>query len=423
MKSKTSKIFFALFLGLLGFLPFSRAQETREVQGFVRVQDVEPDIAVELRYAAENNFTGKKIYPVAVCLLRKETAQKLAAANKEFMKKGFRIKLWDAYRPPYVQKIFWSILPDDRYVANPGKGGSKHNRGGAVDVTLIGKDGSELEMPSLYDDFSQRASPANSEMSKKARKNMNYLRTVMMKHGFAPIADEWWHFDDKDWEKFPLIDVALEDFLDENVIQETAFSGEEGLFEILNEDVAQVLIVHEKTPASVEAVITAWEKKEGGWHAAFEPVDAVLGKKGLVLAADKKEGDNHTPAGLFYLGTAFGYEPQIETKLSYRQADENDFWVDDSESAQYNQWVEGVPQAKSFERLKRGDDLYKYGVVIEHNTAPVVPGAGSAIFLHVWRGNDQPTSGCVAVFEENIKKLLGWLDKEKNPAIFITGRF
>src|SRR3989344_1810651 len=95
----------------------------KEIRGFVRVQDVEPDIAVELRYAAENNFTGKKIYPVAVCLLRKETAQKLAAANKEFMKKGFRSSLWDAYRPPYVQKVFWRIVAADRSVAKPAKGG------------------------------------------------------------------------------------------------------------------------------------------------------------------------------------------------------------------------------------------------------------------------------------------------------------
>src|SRR3990167_4436862 len=102
------------------------------IKGLVRVQDVDPAIVADLRYATENNFTGKKIYPIAVCLLRKETAEKLAAANAEFAKDGYRIKVWDGYRPPYVQKIFWKIMPDDRYVANPYKGGSKHNRGGAV---------------------------------------------------------------------------------------------------------------------------------------------------------------------------------------------------------------------------------------------------------------------------------------------------
>ena len=423
MRARALKIFFALFLGLLAFLPFSHAQEAKEIQGFVRVQDVNPDIVVELRYATENNFTGKKIYPVAVCLLRKETAQKLAAANKEFMKKGFRLKIWDGYRPPYVQKIFWNLLPDDRYVANPNKGGSKHNRGGAVDITLVDKNGNELEMPSLYDDFSERASPVNPKMSKKARKNVNYLRAVMMKHGFVPIADEWWHFDDADWEKFPLVDVVLEDFLEGAAAEEQTSSDEAGIFEILNEDVKQLLIVYEKNPASIEATLSTWEKTEDGWHIVLESLDAVLGKKSLVLAVDKKEGDGHTPAGLFSLGTAFGYEPQIETGLSYRQATDNDFWIDDSESAQYNQWVVGAPQAKSYEKLKREDDLYKYAAVIEYNTAPVVPGKGSAIFLHIWRASNQPTSGCIALSEENIKKLLSWLDKEKNPAIFITGRF
>src|SRR6185503_14610279 len=126
----------------------------REVKGFVKVTDLDPSIAIELRYATTNNFTGKKIYPVDVCLLRKETALKLAAANAEFKKDGYRIKIWDAYRPPYVQQIFWGILPDERYVANPFRGGSKHNRGGAVDVTLIDSEGKELEMLTGFGDFS-----------------------------------------------------------------------------------------------------------------------------------------------------------------------------------------------------------------------------------------------------------------------------
>ena len=136
-----------------------------EIQGLVRVYDIDPTIVIDLRYATENNFTGKQVYPVSVCLLRKETARKLAAANAEFNKDGYRIKIWDAYRPPSVQKIFWELVPDERYVANPAQGGSRHNRGGAVDITLVDKGGREIEMPSDFDDFSEKASVKNPFMS------------------------------------------------------------------------------------------------------------------------------------------------------------------------------------------------------------------------------------------------------------------
>src|SRR5204863_1402356 len=138
---------------------------------------------------------------------------KLAAANAEFQKDGYMIKVWDGYRPPYVQKIFWEIMPDDRYVANPYKGGSKHNRGGAVDVTLVDLKGNEVEMPSAYDDFSEKAWRKSPLASAEARKNEDYLTEVMVKHGFSPLEHEWWHFDDPDYKNFPLVDVQLEQFL------------------------------------------------------------------------------------------------------------------------------------------------------------------------------------------------------------------
>jgi len=159
---------------------YSSAIALTEIEGLVPIPEVDSAIVLDIRYATENNFTHKKIYPIAVGVLRKETAQKLAAANKEFQEKGYRIKVWDGYRPLYVQKIFWEIRPDDRYVANPYKGGSKHNRGGAVDVTLVDQQGKELEMPSAYDDFSSKAWRNNFKMSAEARKNVNYLTEVMV---------------------------------------------------------------------------------------------------------------------------------------------------------------------------------------------------------------------------------------------------
>jgi L,D-peptidoglycan transpeptidase YkuD (ErfK/YbiS/YcfS/YnhG family) len=140
------------------------------------------------------------------------------------------------------------------------------------------------------------------------------------------------------------------------------------------------------------------------------------------LRSMRKEGDGRTPSGIYRLGTAFGYKNHIDTKLSYRQVTENDHWVDDIESKQYNQWINGTPQANSFENLKRDDDLYKYAVVIEYNTAPIKSGEGSAIFLHIWRAPDKPTAGCVATDEINVKRLLSWLDPSRQPVIVLTGK-
>ncbi|MDP2653306.1 MAG: M15 family metallopeptidase [Candidatus Omnitrophota bacterium] len=386
----------------------SCAGAVKEIEGLVRVQDVDPDIAVELRYATENNFTGKKIYPVAACALRKETAQKLAAANVRFLRDGYRIKVWDGYRPPYVQKIFWDILPDDRYVANPNAGGSRHNRGGAVDVTLIDASGRELEMPSAYDDFSEKARRDSPSASPEARRNAEYLARVMGESGFAFYEHEWWHFDDPGYKDFPLVDVQLEKFLDE---PPATLAG-------LDPDTAQAVVVEPLSESGADALLTGWQKNgEGSWQPVIGPVAAVLGKNGLALAGEKREGDGRTPAGVFRLGTAFGYTASVKTGLSYRQATDNDFWVDDPESPDYNLWVQGPVQAKSFEKMKREDDLYKYGVVMEYNTDPVVPGNGSAIFLHVWRGFGRPTAGCVAVAEPDLLHLLEWLDARQSPVL------
>lgn len=186
-------------------------KEIMGLYGLVRVQDIDKDIVIDLRYATENNFTGKKIYPVSVCLLTRETAEKLKNANREFKKNGYRIKVWDAYRPLYVQQLLWDAVEDHRYVADPKKG-SKHNRGTAVDVTLVDKEGKELVMPTGFDDFSNRASRNYSGMSDEARKNMKYLTDVMKRNGFITINSEWWHFDDSNWSNYPLLNVHLDKF-------------------------------------------------------------------------------------------------------------------------------------------------------------------------------------------------------------------
>lgn len=163
------------------------------------------------------------------------------------------------------------------------------------------------------------------------------------------------------------------------------------------------------------------EKHGDKWHQAFEPFDAVIGRNGFAPEGQKKEGDGKTPTGIYTLKLAFGYSESVNTKMPYRQALPDDIWVDDLNADDYNRWTKrNQTRAVSFEMMKREDSLYKFGVVIEYNTDPVIKGNGSAIFLHIWKEKGAPTAGCVAVSEEDMIKILEWLDPAKSPVI-ITG--
>ncbi len=201
---------------------------------------------------------------------------------------------------------------------------------------------------------------------------------------------------------------ALTPFIRESIAHHAGqIGGSEQLIFAINTD-----------SSSFHVTIHTLEKESGSWHLVFPPFEGSVGKKGFAAIGKKREGDGKAPTGIFPLGIAFGYEPSVATKMVYRQATEDDFWVDDPNSKDYNRWVKGKPGAASFEKMKREDDKYKYGVVIEYNTRPVVKGKGSAIFLHVWKPGE-PTSGCVAMSEEMVLKVLGWVDPAKKPLIIM----
>lgn len=182
-----------------------------EKQGLVELIKLDDSFVIDLKYATEDNFTGKRIYTQSKCLIHKNTAKKLIDANNEFKKLGYRIKIFDAYRPYSAQQILWDAAQDKSFVANPKKG-SIHNRGAAVDVTLVDADGNELEMPSSYDEFSKRARIDFKECSDEIIKNRELLGEIMIKHGFKRISSEWWHFDDVDGKNHPILDIPFEDF-------------------------------------------------------------------------------------------------------------------------------------------------------------------------------------------------------------------
>jgi beta-N-acetylhexosaminidase/D-alanyl-D-alanine dipeptidase len=168
-----------------------------------------------MRYASTRNFTKKVVYPVARCLLRRAVAEKLAAVQRDLESRGMGLKLWDCYRPISVQKAFWKLVPDPRYVApveeKDGKvvSGSKHNRGAAVDLTLVDSSGDELAMPTDHDDFSRRAHRDYTGGSTASRRNRAVLARAMTRRGFTGIPTEWWHFDGPGWRRFPLSNQPL----------------------------------------------------------------------------------------------------------------------------------------------------------------------------------------------------------------------
>ena len=169
------------------------------------------------------------------------------------------------------------------------------------------------------------------------------------------------------------------------------------------------------------AQVSGWEREDARWHLVSGPIPAVIGRNGLAPIGEKREGDGRTPSGAFALRRAFGYEKGVPTGLDYRGVTEKDFWIDAPASPFYNQWVIGDIPEVSHEMLRRQDDLYKYAIVIEYNTGPVIPGMGSAIFMHVWRAANKPTAGCVAMAEIDLLRLLQWLDARQNPLILLKG--
>ncbi|MGL5742795.1 MAG: L,D-transpeptidase family protein [Legionella sp.] len=177
---------------------------------------------------------------------------------------------------------------------------------------------------------------------------------------------------------------------------------------------SQVIMVHLIEGSKVEG--TACEKQGNFWKRALKPFLAVIGKNGIAPHGKKKEGDMKTPAGLFPLGNAFGTKP-LALNMDFRYVTSEDKFIDDAAHKNYNTWVTGKTDAKSYEPMLIS--AYKLGIVVNYNMNPIVPGAGSAIFMHLWQSIKVPTHGCIAMDEYHLSALLHWLDKKQHPYIFI----
>lgn len=175
----------------------------------VEASSVVKDLVVDLRYATPDNFLHKQVYPDGSrCLLLEDSAKRLAVAAEALRGQGFRLKVWDCYRPHAVQFEMWKIFPKPGYVAEP-KAGSNHNRGGAVDLTMVTLEGKDVEMPTPFDTFSKAAHHGFDGGTEASRANREVLKAAMEKAGFVKNSMEWWHWDLPDAKSRPILDEPL----------------------------------------------------------------------------------------------------------------------------------------------------------------------------------------------------------------------
>jgi D-alanyl-D-alanine dipeptidase len=172
----------------------------------VELVTLDSTIRLDIRYATGRNFLGTPVYSQARAFLQRPAAEALVRAHRALAPEGYGLLVHDAYRPWYVTKLFWDATPPAQreFVADPAQG-SKHNRGAAVDLTLYDRrTGRAVEMPSLYDEFSERAYADWPGGTAEQRRLRGLLRAAMEREGFAVVRNEWWHFDYRDWRDYGL---------------------------------------------------------------------------------------------------------------------------------------------------------------------------------------------------------------------------
>jgi D-alanyl-D-alanine dipeptidase/kynurenine formamidase len=202
---------------LLSVLP-AMAQETPpkepgpfRVPDLVELTALDPTIKLDVRYATADNFTGRAVYTEARAFLERPAAEALSRVQRVLREKGYGLVVFDGYRPWRVTKVFWDVTPADKkaFVADPSKG-SKHNRGCAVDLSLVdAKTGAPVPMPGAYDEMSERSYPTYEGGTAAQREARDLLRAAMEREGFFVYSHEWWHFDFKDWRAYPILDIPF----------------------------------------------------------------------------------------------------------------------------------------------------------------------------------------------------------------------
>ena len=187
---------------------FEQLVQADSMQGMIEIKTLVPGIVYDLRYATNNNFTHKKLYENGKqTFLRLPVASALQKVQYDLTQRGYGLKIFDAYRPYAVTKKMWDLIHDERYVANPLKG-SGHNRGLAVDLTIINlKDGSELNMGTGFDNFTDTAHQTFKNLPEDVLANRKFLKEIMEKYGFKALETEWWHYSWPNDRNYEVLDI------------------------------------------------------------------------------------------------------------------------------------------------------------------------------------------------------------------------
>lgn len=173
--------------------PVQPAPPDYDTTQWAELTHLAPDVLLDLRYATVNNFVDEKMYDCPRCFLRPEVARAVVAAHEDLKKQGLGLKMYDCYRPRPIQWKLWNKVPDSRYVADPRKG-SMHNRGMAVDLTIVDSLGNELDMGTDFDFFGIEAYHSYAGHSDEVHENRQLLLETMEDHGFRSTSTEWWHY-------------------------------------------------------------------------------------------------------------------------------------------------------------------------------------------------------------------------------------
>ena len=200
---------FAKNLNISKTAAYYQAVKSNPNKKLVEIKNYIPGIVLDIRYATTDNFTHHQMYPQAKAFARLPVVLALQQVEADLAKKGLGLKIYDAYRPYSVTVKFYTLVSDTNFVADPRKG-SKHNRGCAIDLSLVDlKTGKELDMPTGFDSFSKKAAAAYPNLPKQEIDNRALLKQVMEAHGFKELKTEWWHFDFNGWKNYELLDVPF----------------------------------------------------------------------------------------------------------------------------------------------------------------------------------------------------------------------
>ena len=396
---------------------------SRRIPDLVEVTTLDPSLRLDIRYASSDNFLHMPVYGEARAFLQRPVAEALVKVNQALGPAGFALRIHDAYRPWWVTKVFWeATAPVNRdFVADPAKG-SVHNRGCAVDLSLVHlADGSAATMPSDYDEMTPRSFADFAGGDATARRHRDLLRAAMEAEGFKVLKEEWWHFDHAFSADYPILNLPFEAIRDRSA--ELAASS-------------QILLVTTPDWNTLKGRLQRFERRQGRFEPVGLPLTTWIGKAGLAWRSDdgappppapgplKCEGDGRAPAGILTLGRMRGYAPQAPegVRLPYIAITDCDRCVDDADHADYNRILRlATPKApvtwRSAEELLLPTEHYRYLVEIHYNDLRPRKDAGSCIFLHVAPPPGGGTAGCTALAVEDLLTLLQWMDPAKRPVL------